>query len=144
MVRIRLAVAAGLALFTVVGCSAGTENFPIPSPSSTAAFTYPAGTRNLASFGFAHGPREFYVPTDVSLVRGIDQTNVVTLVVSQPDAETMAKFLVDNVESMGFELVSHTADTVVFKNDAWDGAFAAGGGIAGLTLRNLDPSVGPK
>lgn len=136
-------VAAFAAVASISGC-ASAELPTSAAPSPTAPITRPADSQSLRSLGVRNGPADFYVPDDVVVVIRIDQPNVVTLVFREPTADELVSFFVANVEQLGFELVSHTDETVLFRNAGYDGAFASGGGEAGLTLRNLDPSVGPE
>lgn len=126
-------VAAALLVGLASACSAA----PPPAPPATAnvpARTPVAGGVTLRELGLANGPQDFALPRGVRVVARVDQSNVVTLVMDEPDGPTLAAWVGEQARSGGWRVVAADRDAVVFDGQSWSAAFT-GGDPSALTFR---------
>lgn len=93
---------------------------------------------SLAALGFLHGPQGFTVPTGLDVRQSVDQSNVVTLVVPADQGPELLGYLEARLPAAGYTITARSADSLVFGNAGWQGAFTMSDSLAGLTLRRLD------
>ena len=131
--------AAGIAMVGIVaatGCSAAPPPGPSsPSTSPAAATTAPDGGVLLRDLGFANAPQGFSVPRESVISDRIDAANNVTAVFTAPEGDGIAAYLREHLGSMGFEITADKNQSLLFRNDAFDGAFTTAGSTAALSLR---------
>ncbi|WP_022910807.1 hypothetical protein [Aestuariimicrobium kwangyangense] len=104
---------------------------PVPgTPSAT-----PTTGVTLASMGLVHGPRTITLPTGLVPVRTIDQPNVVTLILRAANSARVQTHLEQTLPVSGFTVDARSADSLVFHDATWDGAWTSSAELAGLTFR---------
>lgn len=118
----------------LTGCSAA-QPLPTPTTTPTVRASAPADGITLRDMGLRNGPTGFNVPRGLSVKQVVDQPNVVTLVTSGPQAETMAAYLRDHLPAMGFTITGDADGSLVFHNSEWEGALTSANDLVGLTLR---------
>ncbi|PIE99230.1 MAG: hypothetical protein CR979_03340 [Propionibacterium sp.] len=119
------------------GCSAQRPQTP-PIPSYPPPQSIPYNGATLAELGYKNGPANFHLPANLQILERVDQPNVVTLITEGSDAELIANYLRANLAEMGYQIIGDKDNSLVFKDDHYDGAFTVGNGIAGLTLRLVE------
>lgn len=125
---------AALAL-ALTGCSTAGPLPPEPTaPASSVSI--PSGGRTLRELGFRNGPIDrLSAPADAMLHLRVDQPNVVTLVFSQPAAPALLTYYRAALPAAGFTIGADGGGGLRFSDAQWDGSFASGTDLAGLTLR---------
>lgn len=139
------AVVLALPLAGVTGCSAA----PSPTGNSRGAAN-PApnvqdGGVTLDDLGWTNGPAaQVSLPAKVQVSQRVDQPNVITAVLTAPDAATTADWLTRTLPDGGFTVTDHNEKAVLFVGHGWSGSFAstpAGSGqepVSAITVRK-DP-----
>lgn len=120
------AACVALALAGVTGCSAA----PPPEPSGTTAVAPSANAQDggvtLDELGWTNGPAgQVSLPERVQVTQRIDQPNVITAVLTAPDAATTADWLTRTLPDGGFTVTDHNESAVLFTGHGWSGSFAS-------------------
>ena len=128
-------LAAGLA-----GCVSVASPPSGSSSSSTASVALPAGgvflrdLRFADGFSFSHAPAGFSIPVDVTPVGGANLTERVNVIFAPEDGPAVYRYLIANLPGMGCRITASSADSIVWDDGTWDGAFTMTATQAGLTL----------
>lgn len=101
--------------------------------SSPTSAVLPGST--LAAMGLTHGPATVTLPADLAAVRVIDQPNVVTVLVRAHDATRVHGHLEQTLPQAGFTIDASSADSLLFHDDVWNGAWTSSEELAGVTFR---------
>ena len=127
-----------LALLLATGCSAAGAYAPPPSQTpSVAAPTLPPGGIYLTDLGFTQAPPTFSVPRAAKLVSGYNIPDLINAIYGGADGPLVHDYLLANLAGMGFTVTASSADSILWDNDEWDGAFTMTAEQAGLTLRHI-------
>lgn len=130
-----MSLAVATLMLALAGCSAAEPQPPGPTPAAPSA-SIPSGGRTLRELGFRNGPLDrLSVPAQAVLQLRVDQPNVVTLVFSQPAAPALLSYYRAALPAAGFTITADGGGGLRFDDAAWDGSFASGTDLAGLTLR---------
>lgn len=131
----------GIAVLTLIlaagisGCAATRPQTP-PRPSPPiAVVTPPPDGVLLRNLGFSNGPDGFSLPVGCVIIERVDQPNVVSLVVQEPDASRVAEYLRKSLPTLGFTISEDRNGSLLFADKHFDGAFTSSGEISGLALR---------
>jgi len=118
------------------GCAA-VPNFPASSgaTSSPKAPVLPSGGVFLTDLGFTEAPPEFSVPAAAQMLSGYNIPELINVLYSGDDGPVVYAYLVKNLPGMGYTITARSADSILWQNDEWDGAFTMTSTQAGLTLR---------
>lgn len=134
-----------LALAGVTGCSAAPP--PEGNGTSTVAPTANAqdGGLTLDELGWTNGPAaQVSLPERVQVTQRVDQPNVITAVLTAPDAATIADWLTRTLPAGGFTVTDHNDSAVLFVGHGWSGSFSSspsegqGDQVSAITVRK-DP-----
>jgi len=134
----------GVALaMTVVGCAAGSPGLVSPtSATTTTAPTAPAGGVLLTEVGFPDRPRfftnapaAFSIPAGVQPVGGANLAELINVVFAGGDGPAVYAYLSANLAAMGCTVTASSADSIVWQEGDWDGAFTMTSAQAALSLR---------
>ncbi|GAB3714540.1 hypothetical protein [Mariniluteicoccus flavus] len=141
--RVSSLVAAVVVAVTATSCGAAGEPPALPTaspgPTRSPAPTPAQGGATLAQLGFANGPRDFALPAAVRVDQRVDQSNVVTLVMTAPAGAELARWVREQAYAGGWTVTADGGDAVVFhraetQGPGWNAAFT-GGDPSGLTFR---------
>ena len=89
----------------------------------------------LSDLGFANGPKGFSILRGAVVHERIDSGNNVTLVFTSPSGVEIADYLRENLTSMGFAITADKANSLLFEDATWDGAFTSSSTLTALSLR---------
>jgi len=124
-----------VAVFVSGGCSASTNYPGSPPPATSVAPVLPPGGVFLTDLGFTEAPPEFSVPASVKMQSGYNIPELINVLFAGADGPVVYAYLVANLPGMGYTITGQSADSIVWHNDDWDGAFTMTPAQAGLTLR---------
>jgi len=131
----RWPLAAAVAAVVVLGgCSS-----PVFSPASSPATWEPTASVDdgilLTSLGYRHAPPGFAIPKGLTPLHGYDMPGLVDVIFAGADGPTVHDYLVSHLPQMGYTITASSADSIVWENPSWQGAFTMTSVSAGLTLR---------
>ena len=130
-----VALAAALAL-ALSGCGATTPAATTTATPTPASISVPPGGELLRDYGLSNAPANLAVPAGLVISGTVDQPNVVTLVTTSVNADVPG-FLRDRLAGWGYRIEADANGSIIFTNDAWEGAWTCSSTECGLTVRNL-------
>jgi hypothetical protein len=140
MTRLGAGVGCLVLILLSAGCGDGAAsqapNGPQPStPAVTRALDLGVTLREL---GFANGPIDaFSIPQSAVLITGADQPTGVTLVLADPPAAQLARYLRQTLPPEGFLITrdDRATTTITFTGYGWHGTFTGAQDTSGILLR---------
>ena len=127
-------LASGLA-----GCATDAPQPPV-SPSSSAVAALPAGgvfLRDLRfdnGFSFSRAPASFSIPAGVTPIGGANLQERINVIFAPEDGPVVYDYLMAHLDEMGCRITASSADSIVWDDGVWDGAFTMTATQAGLTF----------
>ncbi|MHB1010031.1 MAG: hypothetical protein ACYC1E_12500 [Propionibacteriaceae bacterium] len=106
-------------------------------PSTPAAVkAAPSGTVSMATLGWKNGPGDrILLPTGVTIVRRVDQGNVITAVGDPGAAASVLATLNDTLPLYGWTVTASGGGSLLFSDAHYDGAFTSDASLWALTVR---------
>lgn len=107
-----------------------------PPSTPTAMKAAPSGTVSMATLGWTNPPSDRVVlPLGVTIVRRVDQANVVTAVGDPGAAASVLATLTDTLPSYGWTITASSGGSLLFHDARYDGAFTSDASLWALTVR---------
>lgn len=124
--------------WALTGCSAPVRpDLPTSTPSP-AVVTLPADGLSLEAMGFHNGPVDaFSLPRTVVVTTSVDQPSGVTVVLADPSASALARYLLKTLPTTGFVVTRQDERTasLEFTGYGWHGSFTGTGDSSAVILR---------
>lgn len=123
-------------LLSGTGCASAAPEMQTEGPSTMVTTpSLPPDGVYLASFGFTNAPPGFSVPASVKPLHGYNIPELIDVIYDGADGAIVHDYLLAHLGAMGYTITSSSADSIVWENDQWQGAFTMTSQRAGFTLR---------